>query len=210
MEKYFNEKTAKQLTLVAKIKAKAGKAEALKEELLKLMVPTRNEEGSISYHLYFDTEHPETFIFHETWATEELWQKHMGNAPLKTFFAEAGEMIDGEPVIEKWERNDAPNPVIDKNSLVLFAYNTAKPSKEKAWTKILTDLVPLTLAEKGALHYELHINREDPRKFMFHETWQTVESWHDHMEAPHLKALLDIIADYTENGIAVTKAQVID
>ena len=45
---------------------------------------------------------------------------------------------------------------------------------------------------------------------MFHESWKTVEAWNDHMQAGHLKALLKIIDDYTEYGIKVVKAQVLD
>lgn len=210
MKNYFNEQTAQQLTLVAKIKAKAGQEEQAKEELLKLIPPTRQEEGCISYHLYVDTENPDLFIFHEIWASEELWKKHIESNHFKAFADQISHLVDGNIVIEKWERSMAPAPVIDKNGLVLFAYNRALAGKEKEWAQILTDLIAPTMAEEGALHYELHINREDSNVFMFHETWATVESWHKHMDAKHLIDLLEIIKDYTVNGITVIKTQVID
>lgn len=210
MKKYFNEQTAQQLTLVAKVKAKANYKEQLKAELLKLVQPTRKEEGCISYHLYADIENPDVFLFHEIWASQELWQKHMESDHLKAFAARLPEWVEGDLMIEKWERSEAPAPAIDKNGLVLFAYNQALAGKEKEWAQILTDLIAPTVAEEGALHYELHINKEDGNRFMFHETWATVESWHKHMEAKHLIQLLEIIGDYTENGITVIKTQVID
>lgn len=207
---YFNKNTEKQLTLVATFRAKTDKIEKLKKALLALVDTTRAEEGSISYHLYSDRENPQNFIFHEIWASEKRWQQHMENNHLKDFFAnEAPDLLDGQPVMQRWERSVAPVPVIDKDALVLFAYNTAQPGKRDAWEKILTNLIPSTLAEKGALHYELHRNKENRDSFMFHETWQTVEDWNEHMKTPHLKALLEIIADYTENGISVTKTKAI-
>lgn len=204
---YFNEKTAEQLTLVAMFKAKPGKREVLKKTLVSLVDKTRAEEGSVSYHLYEDREDADRFVFHEIWANEILWKKHMQSRHIADLLAVAGELFCEEPVIQCWERSVAPNPVILPDSLVLFAYNRSLPGKEKEWQKILEDLIAPTIAEKGALHYELHISKENPLDFMFHETWQTVESWNDHMVAPHLISLLGIINDYTVNGITVIKTR---
>ncbi len=207
---YFNEQTAKELTLVATLRAQKEKINDLRQALLSLMDKTRAEEGSVTYHLYADRDDPQNFIFHETWASQELWEKHMESPHIKGFFAGADALLDGEPTMYRLERSLAPAPVIDKEALVLFAYNRVKAGKEQAWQKILEDLIEPTLAENGCLHYELHRDREDARNFMFHESWKTVEAWNDHMQAGRLKALLKIIDDYTEYGIKVVKAQVLD
>ena len=207
---YFNEQTAKELTLVATLRAQKEKINDLRQALLSLMDKTRAEEGSVTYHLYTDRDDPQNFIFHETWVSQELWEKHMESPHIKGFFAGADALLDGEPTMYRLERSLAPAPVIDKEALVLFAYNRVKAGKEQAWQKILEDLIEPTLAENGCLHYELHRDREDARNFMFHESWKTVEAWNDHMQAGHLKALLKIIDDYTEYGIKVVKAQVLD
>lgn len=207
---YFNEKTAEQLTLVAIFKAKAGRGNALKQALMALIDKTRAEKGAVSYHLYEDREDAKCFIFHEIWANEELWKKHMQSDHIKNMLTTTATLLNGEPQIQKMERSQASTPIIDKNALVLFAYNRAKAGKEEEWQKILEDLIPATLAEDGALHYELHRSKEDSRNFMFHETWQTVESWNEHMKAPHLIHLLKIIGNYTENGINVIKTRAID
>lgn len=210
MSMYFNEQTAKQLTLVATLRARQEKIDDLKQALLSLMDKTRAEEGSVTYHLYTDRDDPQNFIFHETWASQELWEKHMKSPHILNFFAGADALLDGEPTMFRLERSLAPAPVTDREALVLFAYNRAKAGKEKEWQKILEELIEPTLAENGCLHYELHRDREDARNFMFHETWKTVEAWNEHMQAAHLKALLEIIDDYTESGIEVVKAQVLD
>ena len=73
------------LTIVAKILAKAEKRELVKTELLKLIEPTRAEEGCINYDLHQDNENPNLFLFYENWESRELWQKHMGNDHLAEY-----------------------------------------------------------------------------------------------------------------------------
>ena len=207
---YFTSKTAEQLTLVSISHAREGKAGELKKACLDLIEKTRQEEGAISYHVYEDREDPCQFIVPEIWANEELWKKHTQSEHLQAFRARRDELTDRKPVLQRWERSEAPNPVIVPDSLVLFAYNRNKGNTEKEWQKILEDLIAPTLAEKGALHYELHVSKDDPKDFMFHETWQTVEDWNAHMAAPHLISLVGILDQYTENGITVIKTKPID
>lgn len=66
-----------QLTIVARIVAKEGKRDLVKAELLKLIDPTRAEEGCINYDLHQDNEEPNLFLFFENWTNRSLWQKHM-------------------------------------------------------------------------------------------------------------------------------------
>ncbi len=73
------------LTIVARILAKQEKRELVKTELLKLIEPTRKEEGCINYDLHQDNENPDFFLFHETWETRALWQKHMGSSNLAAY-----------------------------------------------------------------------------------------------------------------------------
>ncbi len=73
------------LTIIAIIQAKKDQAEMVEKEVLKLLAPTRKEEGCLQYKLYKDNEHPETFLFHETWENRDLWQVHMNNDPLQNF-----------------------------------------------------------------------------------------------------------------------------
>ena len=67
----------KNLTIVATIKANAGAEEKVYQELLNLIDITRAEEGCIEYTLHRSIENPGVFLFYETWASKELWQKHM-------------------------------------------------------------------------------------------------------------------------------------
>jgi quinol monooxygenase YgiN len=71
-----------QVTIVARVLAKEEKRELVKSELLKLIEPTRAEEGCINYDLHQDDKNPNLFVFHENWASRALLEKHMGSAHL--------------------------------------------------------------------------------------------------------------------------------
>ncbi len=88
------------LTIVARIQAKADKLELVKAALLKLIEPTRAEEGCLQYDLHQDNMNPEIFVFYENWASRELWQTHMNNDHLKAY------MIETEGAVESFILNE--------------------------------------------------------------------------------------------------------
>jgi len=88
------------LTIVARIQAKADKLELVKTALLKLIEPTRAEEGCLQYDLHQDNVNPEIFVFYENWASRELWQTHMNNDHLKAY------MIETEGAVESFVLNE--------------------------------------------------------------------------------------------------------
>lgn len=73
------------LTIVARIEAKPDQVELVKSELIKLIDPTRKEQGCIQYDLHQDNDRPEVFLFYENWESRVLWQTHMENAHLKAY-----------------------------------------------------------------------------------------------------------------------------
>lgn len=76
------------LTIVAQIKAAAGKEALVEAQLIKLLDITRAETGCINYDLHKDNEDPGFFVFYENWESRELWQTHM-NAPHLAAYMEA-------------------------------------------------------------------------------------------------------------------------
>ena len=74
-----------QLTIVARILAKADKRERVQSELLKLIDITKAEEGCINYDLHQDNENPNLFLFYENWSSRDLWQQHMNNDHLAAY-----------------------------------------------------------------------------------------------------------------------------
>ena len=73
------------LNIVALIEAEANQKEFVKAELMKLIAPTRKEEGCLQYDLHQDNEKPHVFMFYERWENRDLWQKHMNNDHLQAY-----------------------------------------------------------------------------------------------------------------------------
>ncbi len=66
----------------------------------------------------------------------------------------------------------------------------ARPGKEAELRAALLALPEPTRREAGCLNYDLHVSRENPAKFLFHENWSSRELLDAHLKSPHLAALL--------------------
>jgi len=86
---------SKILTVIAQIEAKKKELAYVKAEIIKLIEPTRREEGCIVYELHQDNENETLFIFVEKWQNRELWQKHMQSKHLNNF------IVNTENILEK-------------------------------------------------------------------------------------------------------------
>jgi len=85
---------SQKLTIVAIIEAKKDKASFVESELLKLIDPTKKEQGCLEYRLQKDNENPEKFIFFERWESKKLWQTHMESDHLKELVQNTDGMLD--------------------------------------------------------------------------------------------------------------------
>ncbi|AMW28195.1 MULTISPECIES: putative quinol monooxygenase [Arthrospira] len=74
-----------QLTVVARIKAKAGVQEKVHQELRKLIPLTLAESGCLNYDLHRSIDDPTLFLFYENWESRLLWEQHMAADHIKTF-----------------------------------------------------------------------------------------------------------------------------
>jgi len=66
--------------LVAMVKAKPGEEDAVKEALMSLVEPTRQEEGCLCYNLHQAKEDKTQFMFYEQWASKKALEAH-GKTP---------------------------------------------------------------------------------------------------------------------------------
>ncbi|MEM8785045.1 MAG: putative quinol monooxygenase [Pseudomonadota bacterium] len=87
--------------------------------------------------------------------------------------------------------------------LTIIANIYAKPGKTHLVRRELEKLIPITLAEKGCIQYDLHQDNERPEHFVFYENWESRELWQAHMQAPHLAAYMQAtngaVAEFTLN-----------
>ena len=74
---------SKQITTIARLKAKPG-AEARLEELLKSLIePTRAESGCIDYTMHRDLEEPGAYYFYDNWRSQEDLDAHFETPHIK-------------------------------------------------------------------------------------------------------------------------------
>ncbi|TDT45292.1 quinol monooxygenase YgiN [Maribacter spongiicola] len=73
------------LTLVVNVVVKEEFREEIKSELLKLVGPTRGEEGNIAYDLHQDNENPNLFLFHEKWVNQAYLDKHSQSSHIAVY-----------------------------------------------------------------------------------------------------------------------------
>jgi len=66
----------KKVTVVARLKAKAGLEEKVKQELMKMVEATRKESGCLNYDLHVDESDPACFLFYENWVSKMALDNH--------------------------------------------------------------------------------------------------------------------------------------
>ena len=90
--------------------------------------------------------------------------------------------------------------------LTIIARIVTQPGQEKLVRQELEKLVPTTRQEAGCIQYDLHIDNENPRSFLFVENWETHELWQAHMTAGHLKLFMaatdGAFAEFTAHEMA--------
>jgi quinol monooxygenase YgiN len=94
----------KNLTVVAEMLARPGKEDALRERLLALVAPTRQEEGCVQYDLHRSTEEEGRFVFYENWTSRNCLDRHLKTPHLTQFLGVAGDLLAEPPRILTYER----------------------------------------------------------------------------------------------------------
>lgn len=88
------------ITVAAKLVVKETGVDSVKSELLKLITPTRQEEGCLEYRLHQDNENPCVFIFYENWQNSACLEQHMNSAHFKSYVAAVGDLL-AEKVVHR-------------------------------------------------------------------------------------------------------------
>ena len=91
------------VTVIAQIKVKDGMEQKVGGELLKLVAPTRFEQGCIVYDLYQSTDSKSLFMFYECWKSKKDLDEHLQKPYIKAFMEKTAEMLAGSVNISLWE-----------------------------------------------------------------------------------------------------------
>jgi quinol monooxygenase YgiN len=90
------------LTIIARFRAKAGQESRLRQELQRLLAPTRAEAGCINYDLHQSQSDPALFVFYEKWASQAAVDAHFQTPHLQAVLKLVPGLVDAPPDITKW------------------------------------------------------------------------------------------------------------
>lgn len=96
--------SGKNITVVATFQAKPGKEAELRQALIGLVAPTRQEAGCLNYDLHVLPEEPAKFLFHENWTTKAHLDAHLQSPHIKALLPRVPELAVAKPEIKIWER----------------------------------------------------------------------------------------------------------
>ena len=90
------------VTVFARARARSGAETELRDLLLTLVAPTRQEPGCLQYEFYQSTDDPLAFAFIETWRSPADLERHLASPHLQGVLLQAMGLIAGAPEITQW------------------------------------------------------------------------------------------------------------
>jgi len=90
------------LTVIARVRAKAGMESRLRQELQRLLAPTHAEAGCINYFLHQSQDDPSLFVFYENWKSQGDLDTHFETPHFKAALKLLPDLVEGPPEITKW------------------------------------------------------------------------------------------------------------
>jgi quinol monooxygenase YgiN len=88
--------------VLARFVAKAGKEDALKAVLTRLIPPTRRELGCYQYDLLVETADPRQFCFVERWDDAEALDQHLETRHLTSALEQIEDLVESPPDIRRY------------------------------------------------------------------------------------------------------------
>jgi quinol monooxygenase YgiN len=94
----------KTVTVIATFEARPGKETELRNALVGLVAPTRQETGCLNYDLHILPERPAKFLFHENWTTKAALDAHLQTPHIQALLPRLDELCTEPPAIVIWDR----------------------------------------------------------------------------------------------------------
>lgn len=85
------------ISIIAVLKARPGKIDALKQALQALLLPTRQEPGNIEYALFQLRDTPDVFYVRESWRDQAGLDEHIALPHFQAFILQMNELL-AEPL----------------------------------------------------------------------------------------------------------------
>jgi quinol monooxygenase YgiN len=96
------------ITVIAHIRARAGKEPATEQILTGLIGPTKNEPGCISYDLFARPDNPGRYMFIETWENREALSAHLQQPHVQAFISRSDELLAEPMDVSLWAHIPEP------------------------------------------------------------------------------------------------------
>jgi quinol monooxygenase YgiN len=94
----------KTVTVIATFEARPGKETELRNALVGLVAPTRQEVGCLNYDLHVLPEQRAKFLFHENWTTKAALDAHLQTLHIQALLPRLDELCTEPPAIVIWDR----------------------------------------------------------------------------------------------------------
>jgi quinol monooxygenase YgiN len=92
------------LHVIARITARAGEESRVREELEKLIEPTRAEPGCRKYELFVNDENEADFVLVEEYQSDDAFKAHMDSKHVAEAIARAVPLLGASPDIRRYRR----------------------------------------------------------------------------------------------------------
>ena len=94
------------VTVVARIRVKAGHEDTARDLLQAAVLPTLQEPGCLEYALHQSATDPAEFMFYERWESDDALTAHAAStAPHRVVLRQQlGELVDGTAYVGRWRR----------------------------------------------------------------------------------------------------------
>ena len=86
--------------VIARHRAKPGRAEAYEKRMLADLAPTRAEPGALQFHIHRDRFDPDLLVIYEVWRDVNALREHFDQPYVRRFVAESAEYIDGDMEVQ--------------------------------------------------------------------------------------------------------------
>jgi len=94
------------------------------------------------------------------------------------------------------------------NTVKVVATFIAKPGMTEELASLLGSIVAPTRAEQGVDFYDLHQDIDEPRRFVFFESWASQAALDAHDGSAHIQALRERLPNLIEHGVVNKLRQV--
>mgnify|MGYP000903971738 CR=1 FL=1 len=94
------------IRIMARITARAGAEKELLAVLQDLLLPSRGEEGCLSYELFHNQDDPLEFVTSEQWRDQAAADAHLVSPHVATAIARASDLLGQPPLIHRFTQID--------------------------------------------------------------------------------------------------------